>query len=40
MSTPAEWKLRRAMADEFRRGFSRALERCPVGRVRLRRLHV
>ncbi len=40
MSTPAEWELRRAMADEFRRGFSRALERCPVRRVRLRRLCV
>ena len=40
MSTPAEWELRRAMADEFRRGFARTLERWPVARMTLRRLDV
>ena len=40
MSTPAEWALRRAMAEEFRRGFTRALVRWPVARVRLRPLQV
>ena len=30
MSSPAEWAMRRAMAQEFRRGFERALGRWPV----------
>ena len=30
MSSPAEWAMRRAMAQEFRRGFERAPGRWPV----------
>lgn len=40
MSTPAEWALRRAMEQEFRRGFTRALARWPVTSVRVRRVGV
>ena len=41
LSTPAEWAMRRAMAEEFRRGLARALRRFPMrGRVALRRARV
>jgi hypothetical protein len=40
MSTPEEWRLRRTMAAEFRRGFTRAVARWPATHLRLRRLHV
>jgi hypothetical protein len=38
-STPTEWTMRRAMAQEFVRGFERALKRWPLPRrLALRRL--
>ncbi len=40
MSTSAEWAMRRAMAEEFLRGFARARARWPVQAVDLRALRL